>query len=247
MCEEVAARAVPVDGLPSSHPALRAQAVRDGRWVLIEDIDRAPFDVLSTLIPLLETRTLPLPSRGVSIVAADGFRLFGTRSTPPRAFDDSAGGGDVGAGAGGGSVTGHLAPFVNLWCRVALRQLPRAEMRMLLSECVLRMRARAASRGAARSRACAPAAAVVACRGFGHLPVSVIEALLGSYAVLHEAHARTDHGLGHYGRSLSPRDLVKCASRICNLSHISVAGGGGSGALFVTERVRTCACSRALP
>lgn len=86
-----------------------------------------------------------------------------------------------------------------------------------------------------------------ALRGFGHLPVSVIDALLGTYAVLHEAHARTDRGLAQFGRPLSPRDLLKVASRIGAMPHINVPGGGAEGHLFVTERVRRgprvrCAC-----
>jgi hypothetical protein len=40
------------------------RAVLDGRWALMEDIDRAPFEVLSALLPLLERRRLFLPGRG---------------------------------------------------------------------------------------------------------------------------------------------------------------------------------------
>ncbi|KAK1598724.1 ATPase [Colletotrichum navitas] len=53
-------------------------AVREGRWVLIEDLDRAPNEVISTLLPLVERGELLIPSRGERIKAANGFRLFGT-------------------------------------------------------------------------------------------------------------------------------------------------------------------------
>jgi midasin len=56
-------------------------AVREGRWVLIEDLDRAPTEVMSTLLPLIERGDLLLPSRGERIQAADGFRIFATIRT----------------------------------------------------------------------------------------------------------------------------------------------------------------------
>ena len=56
------------------------QAVQQGLWVVIEDIDRAPFEVLTSLVPLLETRKILLPGRGDVVDAAPGFRLFGTYS-----------------------------------------------------------------------------------------------------------------------------------------------------------------------
>lgn len=58
-------------------------AVQEGRWVLIEDIDLAPAEVLSVLLPLLETKHLFIPSRGEKIKAKEGFQLFGTRSFVP--------------------------------------------------------------------------------------------------------------------------------------------------------------------
>ncbi|ODA80032.1 hypothetical protein RJ55_02990 [Drechmeria coniospora] len=53
-------------------------AVKEGRWVLVEDLDRAPTEVLSTLLPLIERNELLIPSRGESIRAAKSFRLFAT-------------------------------------------------------------------------------------------------------------------------------------------------------------------------
>ena len=53
-------------------------AVKEGRWVLIEDIDKAPTEVLSILLSLLEKRELTIPSRGETIKAANGFQLIST-------------------------------------------------------------------------------------------------------------------------------------------------------------------------
>ena len=72
------------DSKPGSfqwRPGVLTTAVREGRWVLVEDLDRAPAEVLSTLLPLIERRELLIPSRGEKIRAAESFRLFGTMRT----------------------------------------------------------------------------------------------------------------------------------------------------------------------
>lgn len=53
-------------------------AVKEGRCVLIEDVDKAPTEVLSILLTLLESRELSVPSRGEVIKAANGFQLIST-------------------------------------------------------------------------------------------------------------------------------------------------------------------------
>lgn len=53
-------------------------AVQEGKWVLIEDIDKAPTEVLSVLLTLLEKRELTIPSRGEIIKAKNGFQLIST-------------------------------------------------------------------------------------------------------------------------------------------------------------------------
>lgn len=53
-------------------------AVREGKWVVIEDIDKAPTEVLSVLLTLLEKRELTIPSRGEVIRAKSGFQLIST-------------------------------------------------------------------------------------------------------------------------------------------------------------------------
>lgn len=53
-------------------------AVKEGKWVVIEDIDKAPTEVLSVLLTLLEKRELTIPSRGEVIRAKSGFQLIST-------------------------------------------------------------------------------------------------------------------------------------------------------------------------
>lgn len=56
-------------------------AVKEGKWVLVEDIDKAPNEVLSILMGLLENRQLTIPSRGEVLHAANGFQLISTVRT----------------------------------------------------------------------------------------------------------------------------------------------------------------------
>ncbi|KAJ1721519.1 AAA ATPase midasin, partial [Coemansia erecta] len=60
---------------------LLTQAVRLGRWVLVEDIDGAAADVAQTLAPLLESQRLFVPSRGEEVPAHVRFRMFATVGT----------------------------------------------------------------------------------------------------------------------------------------------------------------------
>ncbi|KAG0682446.1 hypothetical protein C6P42_002987 [Pichia californica] len=56
-------------------------AVKEGKWVLVEDIDKAPNEVLSILMSLLEHREITLPSRGEVLKAGNGFQLISTIRT----------------------------------------------------------------------------------------------------------------------------------------------------------------------
>ncbi|SMQ48959.1 unnamed protein product [Zymoseptoria tritici ST99CH_3D7] len=59
-------------------PGVLTTAVQEGRWVLIEDLDRAPNEVLGTLLPLIERRELQLSNRKDVVYAAEGFRILAT-------------------------------------------------------------------------------------------------------------------------------------------------------------------------
>lgn len=62
-------------------PGILTTAVREGRWVFIEDLDRAPTEVMSTLLPLIERGELLIPNRGEHIQAPSSFRLLATVRT----------------------------------------------------------------------------------------------------------------------------------------------------------------------
>ncbi|XP_062857908.1 midasin [Trichomycterus rosablanca] len=60
-------------------PGSLTQAVSKGHWILLEDIDHAPLDVISVLLPLMENKKLMIPGRGDCIQVAPGFQFFATR------------------------------------------------------------------------------------------------------------------------------------------------------------------------
>lgn len=54
-----------------------------GRWVVIEDINLAPPEVLATLVPLLERGQLHIPQRAQVVEAAPGFQLLASVTSAP--------------------------------------------------------------------------------------------------------------------------------------------------------------------
>ncbi|RKP02979.1 hypothetical protein CXG81DRAFT_10125, partial [Caulochytrium protostelioides] len=68
-------------GIFKWQPGVLTTAVQEGRWILIEDIDLAPDEVLSILLPLLSKRELYIPSHNRTITAKPGFQIFSTRTT----------------------------------------------------------------------------------------------------------------------------------------------------------------------
>lgn len=55
------------------------QAMTEGHWLILEDIDCAPMDVISLLVPVLQSKTVVLPGHASPIRAAAGFQLFATQ------------------------------------------------------------------------------------------------------------------------------------------------------------------------
>ncbi|KAG7889896.1 hypothetical protein KL936_002570 [Ogataea polymorpha] len=91
-------------------------AVKEGRWVLVEDIDKAPNEVLSILLSLLEKRELTIPSRGEVIKAANGFQLISSLRVA----------GDL------RKITLHDMIGLRLWNVVELEELDTKELRTIL-------------------------------------------------------------------------------------------------------------------
>ena len=59
------------------------QAVSHGKWLIVEDINMAPAEVLASLIPLLENRKLAIPQRAETLNVRDGFHLIATVTCAP--------------------------------------------------------------------------------------------------------------------------------------------------------------------
>ncbi|KAL0049173.1 hypothetical protein WJX82_008148 [Trebouxia sp. C0006] len=66
-------------------PGPLTQAVAQGKWLVIEDLNLAPPEVLAALVPLLGSRQLHLPQRAQLINAAPGFQLLASITTAPGA------------------------------------------------------------------------------------------------------------------------------------------------------------------
>lgn len=64
-------------------PGPLTQAVVQGRWVVIEDVNVASADVLAALIPLAERRTLRVSQLGQDLRASPDFALFATVTSAP--------------------------------------------------------------------------------------------------------------------------------------------------------------------
>ncbi|KAL8853100.1 MAG: hypothetical protein Q9221_001982 [Calogaya cf. arnoldii] len=59
-------------------PGVLTKAVTEGRWVLVEDFDRAPAEIVSMLLPLLERKEMLIPHWGETVRAAPGFKIIAT-------------------------------------------------------------------------------------------------------------------------------------------------------------------------
>ncbi|OMJ26744.1 Midasin [Smittium culicis] len=71
-------------------PGILTLAVTTGRWVLIEDINLASSEVVSILLPLLESRELFIASRGERIKAHNHFQLIATQTSFSSLISDSS-------------------------------------------------------------------------------------------------------------------------------------------------------------
>lgn len=86
--------------------------------MLVEDIDKAPTEVLSVLLPLIERGELDIPSREEKIKAARGFRLITTARTSPSTNQDM-------------STVNLLGS--RLWARVNVEMLVESELQTIVN------------------------------------------------------------------------------------------------------------------
>lgn len=70
-----------VPGSFAWQPGVLTKAVLEGHWLVIENIDRAPAEIVSLLLSLLERRELYVPHWGENLRARPDFRLIATATT----------------------------------------------------------------------------------------------------------------------------------------------------------------------
>jgi midasin len=70
-----------VTGSFTWQPGVLTKAAKEGRWVLIEDLERAPSEVIGLILPVIEKGELIIPSRRERIKCSDGFRIIATMKT----------------------------------------------------------------------------------------------------------------------------------------------------------------------
>ncbi|EEH22929.2 hypothetical protein PABG_05140 [Paracoccidioides brasiliensis Pb03] len=103
----------------SWQPGVLTRAAREGRWVVIEDLDRAPSEVLGLILPLIEKRELIIPSRNERIRCADGFRVIATMRSSMN--------------ANGKEITPSSNMLGNrLWNRIQVLQMPPWEVKEVI-------------------------------------------------------------------------------------------------------------------
>ncbi|GAA6099361.1 midasin isoform X1 [Tachysurus ichikawai] len=101
-------------------PGSLTQAVSKGYWILLEDIDHAPLDVISVLLPLMENKKLTIPGREDCIQVAPGFQFFATR----RMFHSG--------GMWHRPQSTHAALLDKYWNRLQIGNMTREELRQVM-------------------------------------------------------------------------------------------------------------------
>ncbi|CAI7672580.1 unnamed protein product [Penicillium pancosmium] len=100
----------------SWQPGVLTKAAREGRWLLIEDLDRAPSEVLGLILPIIERGELTIASRRERIKCAEGFKIIATMKSSYNIAGEEI--------APTTSMLGN-----RLWQRVPVTSLPVEEMR----------------------------------------------------------------------------------------------------------------------
>ena len=203
-------------------PGALTNAVRQGKWVILEDVETFPLEIQSALVKLFKDRTLPI-SPGKNERCHPNFRIFGTYTTeqssivnhsePRECSDRRQAVGGTGSGA---------KRIVNpeLWRKVHIDPLPFNELN------------------------------VVSIKLFPSVPAFVSNAALNVFRILDKSGRAEDvinedsnisslNLLSKYsysfqgsGRHASVRDYIKLLSRISSSVHFE------PGATFATESQR---------
>ena len=78
-------RMILVDGKTEWVPSVVVEAIKNNRWLILDEIDRAPPGVLSVLNNLLQFKEITLPD-GERIKAGDGFKVIALMNPPTSAY-----------------------------------------------------------------------------------------------------------------------------------------------------------------
>ncbi|GFS38685.1 midasin [Nephila pilipes] len=102
-------------------PGILINAMTQGHWLLLEDIDCAPMDVASLLVPVLQSRSILVSGQLNPIKATPGFQLFATQRLL--------------SGFGGSYLEfRNNAEIVDkLWRKVMISPLPKSELTEVIS------------------------------------------------------------------------------------------------------------------
>ena len=106
-------------------PGALTCATREGRWVLLEDLDAIPVEIQASLVKLFEERLLPL-GNGKYEKCHPNFRIFGTCTTS-RLSPEQSSSGCLRIGSHRGSGKKILNP--SLWRKVHVEPLPFEELK----------------------------------------------------------------------------------------------------------------------
>ncbi|XP_054617732.1 midasin isoform X2 [Dunckerocampus dactyliophorus] len=113
-------RCTDIPGKFTWQPGTLTQAVSKGMWILLEDIDHAPLDVISVLLPLMENKKLMIPGREDSIDICPGFQFFATRRMN---YSD---------GAWHKPANSNAALLDKYWTKLQIGNMTREELKMVV-------------------------------------------------------------------------------------------------------------------
>lgn len=213
------------------------QAVAQGRWLLFEDVDMAPPEVLAALVPLMESRELQLPQRGQTLRAAPGFQLLASITSAPLGLGHGSSGGAYASSQGVKDLLGGLfayvavePPPVDEIARILAGRFPDLASLAPLALDSLRLAQIAFSQ--------CPWPSAADPSGAGDLA-----------AFLEASGVRPSDASLHTGRHLSIRDLIKWATRLRTVHaavlattstavHAAIAQGRGSDAAALPMTLR---------
>lgn len=104
-------------------PGVLTKAASNGYWLLIEDINMAPDDLIGVLMSVIERREITMSSgRARTVCCADNFRVFATITTQPSSLSKS-------------EIHLPRIPLLNpsLWTRVCVQEQTLDEIRKIVT------------------------------------------------------------------------------------------------------------------